>query len=155
MRGLAVAVALLAGGAGAARVPLDDAWALRNGNGSLRVAGAALPGTAHTLLQAAGLLEDPYRRFNELAHRWVAAETWVFARELTLEQPATRARLVFEGLDGPARVRVNGRTLARTANSFRPYALDVSGVLRPPGEPNSIEVEFSPATEFARDAVRL
>lgn len=149
------AAALAPAAAQTSRVALDS-WAFAARNGSLRVANASVPGTAHTHLQAAGVLDDPYWRYNELAYRWVAHETWVYEARVALDAvPAgTRAALVFECLDGPAEVLVNGHSVARAANSFRRFALDVTDALAPAGTENHISVVFSPVTQYARDAVR-
>jgi len=151
----AAAAALTPAVAQTARVALDS-WAFAARNGSLRVANASVPGTAHTHLHAAGVLDDPYWRYNELAYRWVAQETWVYETRVALDAvPAdTRASLVFECLDGPAEVLVNGHSVAHTANSFQRFALDVTDALTPAGTENEIAVVFSPATQYARDAVR-
>lgn len=143
----------VAAAADAARIPLD-VWAFGSRNGSLRIGNASVPGTAHTHLMAAGVIDDPYFRYNELEYRWVAEETWVYEAGVTLDESPAHTKLVFEGLDGPAEVIVNGRTLAHTANSFRSYEFDVTNVLAPEGTENKIAVVFSPATQYARDAVR-
>lgn len=145
-------LALLAPAA-ADRLPLD-AWSFRSLNGSVRVAQAAVPGTSHTHLQAAGVLADPYARYNELAYRWVAAETWVYETQVhvSAEQRHNGPRLVFEQLDGIAQVFVNDQLVAATRDSFLRYEIDVSRELVHGN--NALRVVFSPALDFARQQVR-
>lgn len=122
----------------------------RSANGSVQVDNATVPGTAHVHLMAAGLLDDPYYRFNEREYQWVAMETWTYETLVTLprDTDSSKAMLVFETLDGVARVTVNGEQLATTANSFVPYRLDVGAVLV--AGVNHVQVVFEPATQYAR-----
>lgn len=147
---LAAAVAVAVAGAAADRIPLD-VWTFRSLNGSVRVDNASVPGSSHMHLLDAGVIEDPYFGYNELEYRWVVAETWVYEKTLTLGETAG-AKLVFETLDGAAQVLVNGHSVAFTANSFRPFEFEVDEVLSK-GSTNTITVIFTPATQYAFDAV--
>ncbi|KAG7379906.1 hypothetical protein PHYPSEUDO_008028 [Phytophthora pseudosyringae] len=154
MRGLQffpVALLVVASGirSNARVVPLDR-WTLRSANGSVRVDNASVPGTSHVHLMEAGLLGDPYYRFNEREYQWVAQETWMYETQVTLPAGGVSSKptLVFETLDGVARVTVNGQQVASTANSFVPYRIDVAALLV--AGVNQIQVEFQPVTQYAR-----
>ncbi|KAL4132938.1 hypothetical protein PRIC2_003267 [Phytophthora ramorum] len=127
-----------------------DRWTFRSANGSIRVDKVSVPGTSHVHLMAAGILGDPYYRFNEREYQWVARETWVYETQVTLPSDAvqTRATLVFETLDGVAEVAVNGKQVATTANSFLSYRIDTGEVLVT--GVNHIQVTFQPVTQYAR-----
>ncbi|KAE9038251.1 Beta-mannosidase [Phytophthora rubi] len=147
---IALLAAALRSTAVAGRVIPLDRWTFRSANGSVQVDIATVPGTAHVHLMAAGLLDDPYYRFNEREYQWVATETWTYETQVTLagDADSSKATLVFETLDGVARVAVNGEQLATTANSFVPYRLDVGAVLV--AGVNHIQVVFEPVTQYAR-----
>ena len=130
------------------RQTLGGGWTLRHVAGPLpdgladdlcgaRGISATVPGCVHTDLLTAGLIPDPYVDDNESALAWIGRGTWEY-RTTFVDGPdeaerryGERVELVLAGLDTLAGVAVNGVHLARTANQFRTYRLDVSGVLRP------------------------
>ncbi|RLN52524.1 hypothetical protein BBJ28_00022544, partial [Nothophytophthora sp. Chile5] len=128
-------------------------------DGSVHVENAKAPGTSHVHLMEAGVIGDPYFRFNEREYEWIAKETWVYETQVTLPDGVAplaadvQGELVFETLDGVARVLVNRELVASTANSFVTYVLDVGAFLR--SGANTISVEVAPATEYASDALWL
>ena len=110
-----------------------------------------MPGTSHVhLLEAKVLLQDPYYRFNEALYQWVAQEKWTYTTHVTLPKDVdkTQTTLVFETLDGIARVLFNGKQVAATANSFVPYRIDLTHVLVT--SVNEIQVVFEPVMQYAR-----
>ncbi|RLN45154.1 hypothetical protein BBJ29_003333 [Phytophthora kernoviae] len=97
-------------------------------------------------------MKDPYYRFNEREYEWIAKETWVYETKVTLSSESVESantKLVFETLDGVARVFVNGKLVTATANSFRSYTIDIDSLLV--NGVNQITVEFAPVTEYAKD----
>ncbi|KAL3656890.1 hypothetical protein V7S43_018229 [Phytophthora oleae] len=134
----------------ASRAVLLDRWTFRSANGSVRVDNASVPGTSHVHLMDAGVIGDPYYRFNERGYRWIAEETWVYETQVTLVTGDVEAQpaLVFEALDGVARVNVNEKQVVATANSFVPYRIDVAALVVE--GVNHIQVEFEPVTQYAR-----
>ncbi|KAG2787985.1 Beta-mannosidase [Phytophthora cactorum] len=154
MRGLQLTcIVLLATttGSNALVVPLDR-WTFRSANGSVRVDNASVPGTSHIHLMEAGVIGDPYYRFNERENQWVAQETWTYETHVTLPSDdinSKKTSLVFETLDGVALVTVNGKQVAITANSFVPYRIDAAAVLLP--GVNQIQVEFQPVLQYTRE----
>jgi beta-mannosidase len=93
-----------------------------------------VPGEVHLDLMRHGIIPDVYVASNVLAARWVEEQIWSYRR--TVDVPAdavaagTRAWLVFDGLDLAADVVLNGRSIARHANSFLPLRVEVTGALR-------------------------
>src|SRR6185503_8998204 len=87
---------------------------------------ATVPGSVHTDLLAAGLIPDPYLDDNERRLAWIGLADWCYETSVSW-QPAghERVELVFDGLDTVADVRLNGQTVARTANMHRTYRVDV------------------------------
>jgi len=110
---------------------------------------AQVPGTIHADLLAAGRIDDPFYRDNEMAQQWIAEKDWVYAR--TFDVPAAllqhdRVLLRCEGLDTLATVTVNGVEIAKTDNQYRTWEFDVKDVLVA-GE-NRIQVAFSATLAF-------
>ncbi|KAF1330351.1 Beta-mannosidase, partial [Globisporangium splendens] len=132
----------------AQKLPLTT-WSFRSQNGSIRIENASVPGTSHMHLQAAGLIEDPYLRFNEREYQWVAKEMWVYETQFTVsdDDALQNSKLVFETLDGIAQVFVNDKHVASTVDSFMSYAFEMERLLV--RGTNIVKVEFAPPLDYA------
>ncbi|WP_433306016.1 glycoside hydrolase family 2 protein [Actinoplanes sp. CA-030573] len=133
------------------RTPLTEGWSLVFAG---RAVPATVPGSVHTDLMAAGVIEDPYRGLVEEDLRWMYAEDWHYSRVLDVE-PAVegeRADLVFDGIDTVGVVRLGGAELGRTYNMHRSYRFDVTPHLR--GGPLDLEVDLLSATAYAEEQMR-
>jgi hypothetical protein len=106
--------------------------------------------------------------------RYCYTKRWVASEDLA----GTRTSLVFEGVQGRARVRLNGQEVGGCASGYREFAVDLTDALRVGGE-NLVEVDVdsseqpssrwypgsgiyrrvwlrsSPPTGFAPDGVRF
>jgi beta-mannosidase len=142
--------------------PLHDGWTVEPVHGpvpaSVRDAGAVpatVPGTVHTDLLAAGLLEDPYLGTNEKLQEWIGSTSWRYTTTFTFPPSgADRTDLVFEGLDTVAAVRLNGEVVLESRNQHRTYRVPVADRLQD-GE-NRLEVLFSaPVPEADRASLEL
>lgn len=112
---------------------------------------ATVPGCIHTDLLAAGLIDDPYFRTNELDVLWVGETGWRYTRTFHVAADLLehdRVLLRANGLDTLATVTVNGVELGKTDNMFRTWEFDVKNVLHA-GE-NSINVAFDPPVPYVR-----
>jgi beta-mannosidase len=115
------------------RLPLDKGWTFREaGKGEWRR--AAVPGSVHTDLLAAGLIEDPFYRDNEPKLQWIGKTDWEY--RTGFDAPARllarrNVELVFEGLDTYAEVFVNDRRVLSADNMFRTWRVDVKAALKP------------------------
>ena len=142
---LLIALACLASAtalAGPASVSLSGRWELRQARG-FNWYPATVPGTVHTDLMAAGVIEDPFPGFGERAIQWVDKEDWIYRRRF--DAPAELlscpcVELCFDGLDTYADVTLNGVKLLSADNMFRRWRVRVDGVLKPEG--NELEVYF-------------
>ncbi len=96
---------------------------------------ATVPGEIHLDLLEAGLIEDPYTGINILKCRWVEEYYWYYRKVFDAKEAAKTkyAFLHFKGLDYAAKIYLNGKEIARHANSFRPLSVDVSGLLKKSG----------------------
>lgn len=102
---------------------------------------ATVPGTVHTDLRAAGLIDDWFDGDNEAAQQWIGSTAWRYRRAFTWhDDGSARHDLVAQGLDTVATVAVNGVVVAQTANQHRCYRIAVGHVLRE-GE-NELTVTF-------------
>ena len=121
-------------------LPLDGAWQMRQARGH-QTYPAIVPGTVHTDLMAAGVIDDPFMGFGERAVQWVDKEDWVYTR--TFDVPDSllalrRAELCFDGLDTYADVTLNGTRILQADNMFRRWRVAVDSLLKPTG--NVLEV---------------
>lgn len=141
---------------------LHDGWTVEPVHGpvpaAVRDAGAVaavVPGTVHTDLLAAGLIDDPYLGTNEKQQEWIGSTSWRYAS--TFEAPHTgaeRVDLVFEGLDTVATVRLNGEVVLESRNQHRSFRVPVAERLQE-GQ-NRLEVLFSaPVPEADRASLEL
>ena len=127
------------------------AWHVANGNGSVR-ASATVPGHVHLDLLAAGLIKDPYYRFEDKAQQWVALDSWTYSTMFSVD-PCFVAHnrtvvLAMEGVDTAADIMLNGKELAFVANQHVRFSLPLLGALVTPGA-NTLEVRFKSPVTFA------
>lgn len=126
-------------------VDLGGNWHAESADKKHRVS-AAVPGCIHTDLMAAGKIDDPFYRDNELGVQWIGETDWIYRR--TFEVPASllqnnRVLLRCDGLDTLATIRLNGHVIGRTDNMFRTWEFDVKSRLRAGN--NRIEIRFDSA----------
>ncbi|MDB1089835.1 glycoside hydrolase family 2 protein [Streptomyces sp. ACA25] len=139
------------------RQTLHDGWQLSAVGGPVpgHIAGrsvpAAVPGSAHLDLLAAGLIPDPYLDRHEEDLTWAHRTEWRYRRDLTARTrgPQERVDLVFDGLDTVATVELAGRRIGSTANMHRGYRFDVREVLT--GGRDELVVTFRSALEYAEE----
>ncbi len=135
--------------AGPDKQVLNEGWEFRQARG-YNWYPAEVPGTVHTDLMAAGIIDDPFMGINERGVQWVDKEDWIY--KTTFDVPAaTLAKdhivMVFEGLDTYADVMLNGDTIVQADNMFRCWDADVKSLLREKG--NELTVYFHSPTGTA------
>ena len=58
---------------------LNSGWTILNQQRSINVTDLSVPFSVHTALQLAGLIGDPFYRFNDIELRWIALDNgWTF-----------------------------------------------------------------------------
>jgi beta-mannosidase len=114
---------------------------------------AAVPGSAHGALLAAGRVPDPFYGRNESELRWIAERSWAWRLDFEVGELAEREELVFEGLDTYCSVWLNGELLLASDNMFVPHRVPVRDRLRP-GR-NRLLLRFDPALDRARELEAL
>lgn len=111
---------------------------------------AAVPGTAHGALLAAGRIPDPFFGRNEADVAWVAERSWAWRLQFDVDEAlAPREELVFEGLDTYCTAWLNGAPLLVSDNMFVPRRVDVRALLR--AGRNELLLRFDPALARARE----
>ena len=123
--------------AGLVRRDLHDGWTLSAAGGPApdALAGvvipAAVPGSVHTDLLAAGLIPDPYHGVNEGLLAWIGLVDWTYRTTFAWAPDGhDRHDLVFDGVDTVAEISLNGRVLGDVANQHRSYRFPVDAALR-------------------------
>ncbi|MEO3874391.1 glycoside hydrolase family 2 protein [Nonomuraea sp. B12E4] len=137
--------------------PLHDGWTLRAA-GDAPAGPAAIParvpGSVHTDLLAAGLIDDPYQDDNETRLGWIGRTDWVYETTFDWQDDGhERADLVCAGLDTIAVASVNGQEVGRTANMHRTYRFEVRGLLR--AGANTLRVAFRAPYAYAEEQREL
>lgn len=125
-------------------LPVNAPWTITNGDITFPF---AVPGDVHSALIAAGHLDDPYWRDNELKSDWVHEVEWTAATTFDVSEPKGRATLRFASLDCIATVAVNGVVVGSTDNQFCRWDFDVTDAIRP-GR-NELVVTFASNTKQA------
>jgi len=112
---------------------------------------AAVPGTVHTDLMAAGKIADPFYRTNENDIQWIDRVRWIYRRtfvvsDVVLQEQAIE--LVADGLDTFAAIRINDSQVGSAFNMFIGHRFDVKSSLHP--GINTIEIAFDSPTVRAK-----
>ncbi len=104
---------------------------------------AEVPGCVHLDLMRAGVIPDPFVRFQEHDVAWVDDRDWVYEATFTAAAPSPNMFLRFGGLDTVAEITLNGILLGTTDNMFIPHEFPVGDKVVA-GE-NHLEVTFRSA----------
>jgi beta-mannosidase len=133
---------------------IHDGWSVRvvDGPAPEQIAGrtfaATVPGSIHTDLLAAGLIEDPYLDDRERLQAWIGACDWEYSTRFQWnDEGAENVELVFDGLDTVARIELNGSPVAETRNMHRTYRFDVRALLT--NGMNELTVRFESPVRYA------
>lgn len=143
-------------------IPLHAGWTLRSLRGPVpeHIAGveipAQVPGSVHTDLIRAQLINDPYVGMEESTLVWAHTTDWLYSTTFHAgaAQHGERLDLAFDGLDTVATIVLNGVEIGQTRNQHRGYRFDVTDLVTE-GE-NTLSVEFDSALNYAwAEAERL
>ncbi|GBF74427.1 hypothetical protein PA598K_02770 [Paenibacillus sp. 598K] len=88
---------------------------------------AQVPGSVHWDLHQAGVLPNPYVGTQSLAGEWVNDRDWIYRTVFRID-PAwrhRRIRLVCEGIDYEARIKVNDHFIADHKGMFTPASIEL------------------------------
>ncbi|NTW38469.1 MAG: glycoside hydrolase family 2 protein [Cellulomonadaceae bacterium] len=111
---------------------------------------ARVPGSVLGTLVAAGLVPDVTVDGTEEQVAWPSAGTWSYHASVPRSGSGDRVRLVFEGIDTVATIRVDGRAVCEPDDMFHRWEVDL-GVDDEPGQ-WEVDVELRPALPVASAA---
>ena len=106
---------------------------------------ATVPGCVHLDLQSAGVIQDPYYRYNYLDYRWIAQNDWSYSTTFSYSQG--QLYLNFHGLDSVAAVYINSRKIMDSCNQFVGFLINVTDACVKGS--NSILIKFTSALKYA------
>jgi len=114
---------------------------------------AKVPGSVYAALLAAGKMEDPFYRDNEMAALALIENDFVFSRAFCVPPEllaCERILLRFEGIDTVADVFLNGALLFHADNMHITWEADVTGKLRQ--DENLLCMKIDSPTRHIREA---
>jgi beta-mannosidase len=145
---------LLFSGSNSTRISLTgDDWLVSNGQ-SLQAIGT-VPGTVHTILLSAKMIDDPYWGFGDTTMRYLIYDSWTFNKNFSLQGDflnLTQFTLSFDQIDTVSNITLNQCYLGNTSSMFFAYTFNVmSNCLR---NDNILRIEFmSPVTYALNQAI--
>ena len=143
---------LLFSGSNATRISLAGTnWIVRNNNQSIQVA-ATVPGTIHTALLAAKIIDEPYWDFGDTKMRNLVYQSWNFTKTFFLQQDflrLTQFHLHFDQVDTISNVTLNQCFLGNTTSMFFAYTFNVPSACLM--ENNILHVDFISPVIYALD----
>ncbi|MBI5303914.1 MAG: glycoside hydrolase family 2 protein [Chloroflexi bacterium] len=134
---------------------LKGAWQFRR-VGTTEWLPANVPGGVHTDLLAANKIPDPFVGDNEQRVKWVAESDWEYRRTFSCAPELLNedhVRLVCDGLDTLATIKLNGQELGRTDNMFRQYTWDVKRWLR--ADANELQIIFDSSVRYIAEKQKV
>ena len=114
---------------------------------------ATVPGSVHTDLLAAGLIEDPYALGAEPRLLWIAHTDWTYTTTFALDPDALnhdRLELACDGLDTVAALHLNGQPIGHAANMHRRHRFDLKAAAR--AGTNTLSLRFRAPIPAAEEA---
>ncbi len=93
---------------------------------------ASVPGNVQDDLLQAGLIEDPYVGLNSMKAEWISDRSWLYYKTFHIDekQKGKKATLHFEGVDFECVVYLNGKLVARHADMFEPFDIDITAIAK-------------------------
>ena len=137
-----------------ATVILDRGWEFRQSSAASDEGWlpAVVPGDVHLDLMANRKIPNPFYGDNESKLQWIQNESWEYRMSFDVTASLlsrSHVDLVFDGLDGPAKVYLNGNMVLAGINSFRVWRVPAKSLLHP-GK-NELRVEFASPVKAAEE----
>ena len=101
-------------------------WLIKNG-ADLQAVGT-VPGTIHTILFSAKLIDEPYWRFHDTDLRYLVNQSWTFTKSFSLQSQfldSTQFILHFDQIDTVSNITLNNCNLGQTNSMFLAYEFNV------------------------------
>lgn len=125
---------------------------------------AHVPGVVHMDLLRHGIIDEPYKGYNELEYKWIYKSDWQYRKKFVVSSEFKNKHekivLQIDGIDTigilllnfllqKATIKINNKTIGKTENMFRGYIFQVAEELIVTGE-NTIEITIHNAPEYAK-----
>ena len=110
---------------------------------------ASVPGSVYNDLLAAGKMEDPFWRDNEMKALAVMDDDFEYVTEFDVDKETLKCDAVilrFEGVDTVADITLNGEILGSVKNMHRTYEFEVKDLLKAEG--NELKVYFHSPNKY-------
>ena len=135
------------------KLSLNGSWNLEIPGIDIGNVSAQVPGSVYHDLLAAGLMEDPFYRDNEMKALKLMDNDFIYSRDFSVPEALLSSDAVVlrcEGLDTIAKIYINENLVGLANNMHRIWEYDIKDVLRS-GE-NTITVEFASPTKYIKEA---
>ena len=124
---------------------------LAKGSGWDGAIDATVPGSIHTALFEAGVIDDPYVGDNMKAANKYGEKNWYLKRMFNYEGNGKSVQLCFEGVCNVADFYLNGKKIGSHEGMFGGPYIDVTDTVKK-GE-NTLVVHLKPAKDYTRTVV--
>ncbi|XP_060872460.1 beta-mannosidase [Metopolophium dirhodum] len=108
-------------------------WRFANRNTSVFGTGR-VPGGVFADLRSNGVLnEDPLRRYNDVAYRWVSEDDWIYSATFIVNSSSEAFKkkyIIFDGIDTFSKIYLNKKLIGSTNNMFVRYTFSVEDFLK-------------------------
>ena len=140
---------VLLSGLNATRISLTgNDWEV-SANQTIKAA-ATVPGTVHTALLAAKLIDEPYWGFGDVNMRSLVYQSWTFTKKFTLQGDflhLNQFQVHFDQVDTVSNITLNQCYLGNTISMFYAYTFNVpSSCLM---QENTLRVDFTSPVLYA------
>ncbi len=118
---------LLLSGSNSTRISLTGSdWLVSVGQTS--IATGTVPGTIHTILLSAKMIDEPYWGFGDTTMRYLVYQSWTFTKNFSLQADflnSTQFILHFDQIDTVSNITLNECFLGNTSSMFFAYTFNV------------------------------
>ncbi len=124
---------------------------LKDGAGWDNAINATVPGSIHTALFEAGVIDDPYAGDNMKNANKYGEKNWYYLRKFDYNGTGKNVKLCFEGVCNVADFYLNGKQIGSHEGMFGGPYIDVTDAVKK-GE-NTLVVHLKPAKDYTRTVV--
>ncbi len=125
-------------------INLDGMWSLGDID-------AEVPGSIHTALYKAGVIEDPYYGHNDDIAKAQSEKDWYYTKNFEYKGCGRNVKLIFDGIADRCDIYLNNSFISFHQGMFAPIVLDVSKYIVQ-GK-NTVKVHIYPAIEWSNTVV--
>ena len=127
---------------------LNQGWRMHKA-GDAEFVPASVPGSVYSCLLAAGKMEDPFWRDNEMKALRIMDDDYEFVTEFDVDKNTLKCDAVilrFDGVDTVADITLNGEVIGSVKNMHRTFEFEVKDLLKAEG--NELKVYFHSPNKY-------